>query len=153
MEAGPARGTSPSGLHIVCILDPLTRAAQRVSQVRVRVNAAQRVSQVRVRVRVNAAQRVSQVRVRTFIRVRMYVYVHALVCECECEWAWWWEEAMQRGSLPGACESLTRPVLLVHVCACVCVCVRACVCICVCAIRSGYPFEVQDLGRPASRLA
>mmetsp|Transcript_15299 Transcript_15299/g.41363 ORF Transcript_15299/g.41363 Transcript_15299/m.41363 type:complete len:1550 (+) Transcript_15299:445-5094(+) len=33
VEAGPKPGTSPSGLHIVCVLDPLTRAAQRMSQV------------------------------------------------------------------------------------------------------------------------
>ncbi|KAF5843740.1 hypothetical protein DUNSADRAFT_8256 [Dunaliella salina] len=33
VEAGPKPGTSPSGLHIVCVFDPLTRAAQRMSQV------------------------------------------------------------------------------------------------------------------------
>lgn len=33
VDIGPPAGTSPSGLHIVCILNPLTRPAQRISQV------------------------------------------------------------------------------------------------------------------------
>lgn len=33
IQAGPPPGSSPSGLHITCILDPLTRTAQRTSQV------------------------------------------------------------------------------------------------------------------------
>ncbi len=33
IEISPAEGTDPSGLHIVCVINPLTRPAQRISQV------------------------------------------------------------------------------------------------------------------------
>ncbi len=32
VEVTPPEGVQPSGLHIVCILNPLTRPAQRISQ-------------------------------------------------------------------------------------------------------------------------